>query len=161
MIWLSNYFLVLSSLFGLLLLGLGFGYFAMLYNNLVMLQEKIKRAHSNLEVARKRRQSELAKLIRLCQQQTHYEAKIQQQLLLLRQEKIASPSFLNLLAQDFPELNSNRNYQQIKQQLSHIETTLTQRRELLLAEQKAYHIRASSFPEVLLRRLLPSLPDDC
>ena len=126
--------------------GLG-TYFVIIFNSLVRLRNNIDKAWANLDVLLKQRHDELLRLIDACKGYMQYEQRILQAVTVARgayaragsiREKAAadgqvSGSLRNrfTVAEKYPELRANRNFEQLEQQITSIEKEIADRREFL------------------------------
>jgi len=154
-------------LFGILALV---GYFIMIYNGLISLKENIKKSWSNIDVILKQRHDELPKLISVCESYTEFEKGILDRLMKAREkyfkasgvakkseasnEVTAALQGIFALAENYPDLKSNKNFMQLQDRISHLEETLADRREFYNDSVNNYNIRIKQIPDVLVAGML-------
>ncbi len=157
---------------GLLLFGLlaFIGYFIMIYNGLISLKENIKKSWSNIDVILKQRYDELPKLISVCESYTEFEKGILDRLMKAREkyfkargvakkseasnEITAALQGIFALAENYPDLKSNKNFMQLQERISHLEETLADRREFYNDSVNNYNIRIKQIPDVFVAGML-------
>ena len=136
------------------------------YNQLVSLRERAEQAKSNIDVLLKQRQDELEKLIDTAQEFMEQEEDVLTQVTEAR-EQVASAetpkeqaaadqqvkgALANFEArmEDYPELTSQKNMQQLQERISDVETNIADRREVYNEAVTELNTRIEQFPYVLL-----------
>ncbi len=162
----------ISSIISLIILGtLGF-YGVNLYNNLVSLKHNVSKSWSNIDVLLKQRHDELPKLVETCKQYMGYEQETLEKVMQARsavaaareQKDVASlgpaESQLRLglgglfaLAEAYPDLKANDNFQHLQIRISGLEDTIADRREFYNESVNANNVRIEQFPDVILARM--------
>ena len=153
-----------AALVGVLLWFIG------VYNGLVTLRNNIDRAWSNIDVLLKQRHDELPKLIDTCKGYMKHESGTFEKITELRSrvmnatsvsEKAQADNMLSgalrslfAVAENYPELKANTNFQQIQGRISQIETDIAARRDSFNNETNAYNIRIEVIPDSFIARLL-------
>lgn len=153
-----------AALVGVLLWFIG------VYNGLVTLRNNIDRAWSNIDVLLKQRHDELPKLIDTCKGYMKHESGTFEKITDLRSrvmnatsvsEKAQADNMLSgalrslfAVAENYPELKANTNFQQIQGRISQIETDITARRDSFNNETNTYNIRIEVIPDSFIARLL-------
>ncbi len=146
------------------------GYFAIVYNGLVSLRENVGRAWANIDVILKQRFDELPKLISVCEGYAKYERATIERIVTARshfqkagtvEEKAAASKELSrglsgifALAEAYPELGSNEQFVRLQKRISHLEETLSDRRELYNDTVNNLNVRIQQFPDLLVARML-------
>lgn len=141
-------------------------YAVMIYNGLVRLRRNVDKSWSNIDVLLKQRQEELGKLIDTAQEYMEYEEKVLQEITEARTEaqKAGSPAEeaeademlkgaladLNAVAEDYPELRSSENFQQLMDRISEVEEQIADRREFYNESVNRYNIRIQQIPYVFV-----------
>jgi LemA protein len=154
-------------LFGALALS---GYFITIYNGLISLKENIKKSWSNIDVILKQRHDELPKLISVCESYAEFEQGVLDRLMKAREkyfkaqgvakkseasnEVTAALQGIFALAENYPDLKTNKNFMQLQERISHLEETLADRREFYNDSVNNYNIRIKQIPDVLVAGIL-------
>lgn len=148
-------------------------YATTLYNNLVFLKHNVDKAWSNIDVLLKQRHDELPKLVEICKQYMQYEQETLDKVILARsavssareQGDIvalgAAETQLRLglgnlfaLAEAYPDLKANDNFQHLQTRISGLENAIADRREFYNESVNLNNIRIEQFPDVLIARNL-------
>lgn len=163
-----------QTLFGLVAGGIIVGailiYAVMMYNGLIRLRKNIDEAWSNIEVLLKQRSDELPKLIDTAQEYMDYERDVLQNVTEARTEvqqasgpgeaADANESLRGALgeffavAEDYPELKANKNFQQLQDRISSIEEQIADRREFYNESVNTYNIRIDQIPYNIMANLM-------
>jgi len=146
------------------------GYFIMIYNGLISLKENIKKSWANIDVILKQRHDELPKLISVCESFAEFEQGVLDRLMRAREkyfkargvgkkseasnEVSAALQGIFGLAENYPELKSNKNFMQLQNRISHLEETLADRREFYNDTVNNYNIRIKQIPDVFVAGML-------
>ena len=154
-------------LFGILALV---GYFITIYNGLISLKENIKKSWSNIDVILKQRHDELPKLISVCESYAEFEHGVLDRLMKAREkyfkasgvakkseasnEITAALQGIFALAENYPDLKTNKNFMQLQERISHLEETLADRREFYNDSVNNYNIRIKQIPDVFVAGML-------
>jgi len=154
-------------LFGILAIV---GYFIMIYNGLISLKENIKKSWSNIDVILKQRHDELPKLISVCESYAEFEHGVLDRLMKAREkyfkasgvakkseasnEITAALQGIFALAENYPDLKTNKNFMQLQDRISHLEETLADRREFYNDSVNNYNIRIKQIPDVFVAGML-------
>lgn len=162
---------------GLILLVAVFGFltalafwFIRVYNRLVALRNSIDRAWANIDVLLKQRHDELPKLIDTCKGYMQYEQATLARITEARSRVMAAATVedkaqadnmlsaalrsLFAVAENYPELKANTNFQQLQQRISQIETEIAARRERYNRDTTDYNTRIAQLPDLFVVRLL-------
>ncbi len=163
-----------QTLFGLVAGGIIVGailiYAVMMYNGLIRLRKNIDEAWSNIEVLLKQRSDELPKLIDTAQEYMDYERDVLQDVTEARTEvqQANSPGEAAdanealrgalgeffAVAEDYPELKANTNFQQLQDRISSIEEQIADRREFYNDSVNTYNIRIDQIPYNIMANLM-------
>jgi len=146
---------------GFVVVGL-IGYVVSIYNALVMLANNVEKAWSNIDVLLKQRHDELPKLIDTAKEYMDYEKEVLQDITEKRtrvqeaegpKETAEANSMLenalgNLfaVAEDYPDLKANENFQEIQERISALEEQIADRREFYNDSVNTYNIRINQIP---------------
>lgn len=154
-------------------------YVIVIYNNLVVLKHGVSKAWSNIDVLLKQRHDELPKLVEVCIQYMGYEQQTLKQVMEARaqvskaqrkgdlQALGEAESTLRLglgnlfaLAEAYPDLKANDNFQHLQQRISGLENAIADRREFYNESVNRNNVRIEQFPDVIIARLLTFKPFD-
>jgi Uncharacterized conserved protein len=153
---------LVAGVAGVLVVGGVVAYSVMVYNSLVRLRRNIEEAWSNIGVLLKQRSDELPKLIDTAQEYMEYERDVLQKITEARTavQQAGSPEEaaqadenlrgalgeLFAVAEDYPELRSSENFQQIQERISSLEEQIADRREFYNESVNTYNIRINQIP---------------
>ncbi len=145
-------------------------WFVGVYNRLVELRNNIDRAWANIDVLLKQRHDELPKLIDTCKGYMKHEQGTFEKISELRArvmnagtvaEKAQADNLLSgalrslfAVAENYPELKANTNFQQLQGRISQIESDIAARRDAFNSDTNTYNIRIAVIPDVFIARLL-------
>jgi len=144
-----------------------------LYNRLVMLKNTAKQEWANIDVLLKQRHDELPKLIDACQAGMGYEQSTLKQVVAARNNVMQAslqqdfPALgkaetdlrqglagLFALAENYPDLKTTYQFQQLQTRISGLETSIADRRELYNDSVNRNNIQVEQFPDVIVAHLL-------
>lgn len=147
-------------------------YAVMIYNGLVSLKHNVAKAWSNIEVLLKQRHDELPKLVEVCKQYMAYEKETLQKIVEARSAVMSAQQSGNMnqlgaaesqlrlglgnlfaLAENYPELKANNNFQQLSSRVSQLENSIADRREVYNESVNLNNVRIEQFPDVIIARL--------
>jgi len=136
------------------------------YNTLVNKKNRMKEAWSGIDVYLKKRYELIPNLIEIVKGYAGHEQKLMQDLVRLRneaiqtqqnQEKINTENHLSenisrlmLIAEGYPDLKANTNFQQLQTQLETIETEIELSRRYYNGTVRENNIQVQSFPSNLV-----------
>lgn len=143
-----------------------------LYNHLVRLKHNVSKAWSNIDVLLKQRHDEIPKLVETCKQYMKFEQETLEKVMLAR-SRVADArqnqdvSGLGLaegalrmglgkifaLAEDYPELRANENFQFLQGRISTLENSISDRREFYNESVNINNIGIEQFPDIIVARL--------
>ncbi len=143
-----------------------------IYNHLVRLKHNVSKAWSNIDVLLKQRHDEIPKLVETCKQYMKYEQDTLERVMQARSQASearqsqdvsglgAAEGALRLglgnlfaLAEDYPELRANENFQHLQSRISSLENTISDRREFYNESVNINNIGIEQFPDVVVARL--------
>lgn len=143
-----------------------------MYNGLVVLKHNVSQAWSNIDVLLKQRHDELPKLVETAKQYMQYEQETLQKVMAARSAVRAAQdrgdldalgAAENLLqrglggfyavAEAYPDLMANQNFQHLQQRISGLENMIADRREFYNAAVNLNNVRIEQFPDVLIAQL--------
>ena len=158
-------FVTLGLFIGLIL------YIAMIYNNLVRLKNNVSLAWSNIDVLLKQRHDELPKLVETCRQYMKYEKDVLEKVTQARASVAkareagdvaalgAAETQMRLglgnlyaVAENYPELRANENFQHLQTRISQIEAQIADRREFYNDTVNANNVRIEQVPDSFIAR---------
>ncbi len=148
-----------------------------IYNSLVTLKHGVTKAWANIDVLLKQRHDELPKLVETCKQYMQYEQETLEQVMKARaavstareQGDIGAlggaESQLRLglgnlfaVAEAYPDLKANENFQHLQSRISGLENSIADRREFYNESVNNNNVRIEQFPDVILARLFNFKP---
>lgn len=147
-------------------------YFINLYNNLVRIKHNVSQAWSNIDVLLKQRHDELPKLVEVCKQYMQYEGSALEKIIAARsgvskaretgdigalgvaesQLRLGLGS-LFAVAEAYPELKANENFQHLQNRISSLENAIADRREYYNDSVNINNVRIEQFPDIIIARL--------
>ncbi len=164
----------------LILLFFGFGlvgalwYFVTMYNGLVALKNDIDKAWANIDIMLKQRHDELTKLLDVCKGYMDYERdtllkitqarSMYQQATSLDQKAQADQSMTSALrgffavAENYPELKANNNFQQLQKRITELESQIADRREFYNDSVNTFNIRIQQIPDTFVAAFMNLKP---
>lgn len=144
------------------------GYVVSIYNSLVSLRRRVDQSKQNIDVLLTQRQEELTKLIDTVSEFMDHEEGLLTELTRAREqaEQASSPNEeaaadeaiknvmfeLDARTEDYPELRSNTNVEQLQSRISDIENQIADRREHYNEATTRYNTRIEQFPYVIFAR---------
>jgi len=154
-------------------------YVVSIYNHLVRLKHNVSKAWSNIDVLLKQRHDEIPKLVETCKQYMKFEQETLEKVMQARSrvsEARQSQDVPGLglaegalrmglgqlfaLAEDYPELRANENFQHLQARISTLENTIADRREFYNESVNINNIAIDTFPDLIVARLLGFGPRD-
>ena len=158
--------IVLAVLIGLVLYVIG------IYNHLVRLKHNVSKAWSNIDVLLKQRHDEIPKLVETCKQFMKFEQETLEKVMQARSQVSQARQSQDVpglglaegalrmglgqlfaLAEDYPELRANENFQHLQNRISTLENTIADRREFYNESVNINNIGIETFPDVIVARL--------
>ena len=135
------------------------GIFASANNKAIFLEEQINGAQANINVAEKRRVDLVYNLVDAVQAYQDYEGKTLEAITAARssvsngdidEAKVS----INAVAEEYPELKANENYQQLMNELAMTENQIAQYRNNYNEQVRAYNKMIRSFPNNVILSIL-------
>lgn len=167
-----------SILFWAMVAGLGV-YAISIYNHLVRLRHNVSKAWSNIDVLLKQRHDEIPKLVETCKQYMKFEQETLEKVMEARSRVSQARQNQDVpglgmaegalrmglgqifaLAEDYPELRANENFQHLQGRISGLENTIADRREFYNESANINNIGIETFPDLIVARLLSFGPRD-
>lgn len=164
----SVFWMIVSGLLAVLL-----GYGIAIYNRLVNLKHNVSKAWSNIDVLLKQRHDELPKLIATCKEYMRHEQETFEKVISARSRVAqareagdvgalgAAEGALRIglgslfaLAEAYPELKANENFQHLQGRISGLENQIADRREFYNESVNRNNITIEEFPDIVVARLL-------
>ena len=158
--------IVLAVLIGLALYVVG------IYNHLVRLKHNVSKAWSNIDVILKQRHDEIPKLVETCKQYMKFEQETLEKVMQARSQVSQARQNQDIpglglaegalrmglgqlfaVAEDYPELRANENFQHLQNRISSLENTIADRREFYNESVNINNIGIETFPDVIVARL--------
>lgn len=155
----------------LVLLGITAVYGITIYNALVALKHAVGKHLANIDVLLKQRHEELPKLVETCKQYMRYEQETFEQVIGARNRVAEAQTKGNMqqlgaaetslrqglgqlfaLAENYPELKANDNFQHLQQRISGLENAIADRREVYNEAVNNNNVRLEQFPDVIIAR---------
>lgn len=147
-------------------------YVVSIYNHLVRIKHNVSKAWSNIDVLLKQRHDEIPKLVETCKQYMKFERETLEKVMQARsqvseaRQKQDVPGLgiaegalrmglgqLFALAEDYPELRANENFQHLQGRISSLENTIADRREFYNESANINNIGIEQFPDLIVARL--------
>jgi LemA protein len=169
----------IGTIIFLVILGVTAVYGITIYNGLVALKHAVGKHLANIDVLLKQRHEELPKLVETCKQYMGYEQATLERVIGARnrvaeaqtkgdmQQLGAAESSLRsglgqlfALAENYPELKANENFQHLQQRISGLENAIADRREVYNEAVNNNNVRLEQFPDIILARIFAFGPFD-
>jgi len=144
-----------------------------IYNHLVRLKHNVSKAWSNIDVLLKQRHDEIPKLVETCKQYMKFEQETLEKVMQARAQVSQARQNQDIpglglaegalrmglgqifaLAEDYPELRANENFQHLQGRISSLENTIADRREFYNESVNINNIGIETFPDIIVARLL-------
>jgi len=169
---------ITSIIFWAVVVGLVL-YVISIYNHLVRLKHNVSKAWSNIDVLLKQRHDEIPKLVETCKQYMKFEQDTLEKVMQARSrvsqarqsEDVPGLGMaegalrmglgqLFALAEDYPELRANENFQHLQGRITTLENTIADRREFYNESANINNIGIETFPDLIVARLFAFGPRD-
>ena len=157
--------LLILLFFGFVTVG-ALWYFVTMYNGLIALKNDIDKAWANIDIMLKQRHDELTKLLDVCKGYLDYERdtllkitqarSMYQQAVSVDQKAEADQSMTSALrgffavAENYPELKANTNFQQLQKRITELESQIADRREFYNDSVNTFNIRIQQIPDTFV-----------
>lgn len=161
----------------LVLLGVSALYAVVTYNNLVSLKHNVAKAWANIEVLLKQRNDELSKLMETCKQYMQFERETLQRVMEARAQSQMAQAAGNLtalgqaegalwaelrrlfaVAEAYPELKTNEDFQHLQDRITQLENSIIDRRNLYNESVNLNNVRIEQFPDAIIAGLFNFKP---
>lgn len=147
-------------------------YAIVIYNQLVQLKHGVSKAWANIDVLLRQRHDELPKLVEVCRQYMGYEQETLKRVMEAR-AKVAGAQAggdvgalgqaegtlrmglgnLFAVAENYPELKADQNFQHLQQRISGLENAIADRREFYNESVNNNNVRIEQFPDAVVARM--------
>lgn len=163
----------MGGMFFLALIAVAVIWAVMAYNGLVGLKHNVSKAFANIDVLLRQRHDELPKLVEVCRQYAQFEKSTLENVMQARSavfsasqsrniEALGSAETqlrsglgqINAVAEAYPELKANDNFQHLLGRISGLENTIADRREFYNESVNLNNVRIEHFPDTVIARLL-------
>ena len=148
-------------------------YLINIYNHLVRIKHNVSKAWSSIDVLLKQRHDEIPRLVETCNQYMKFEQETLERVMQAREqvsearerEDIAGLGLaegalrtglnkLFALAEDYPDLKANDNFQHLQGRISSLESTIADRREFYNESVNTNNVGIERFPDIIVARIL-------
>jgi LemA protein len=162
---------IASIIFWAVVMGLVL-YIISIYNHLVRLKHNVSKAWSNIDVLLKQRHDEIPKLVETCKQYMKFEQETLEKVMQARSRVAQARQSQDVpdlglaegalrmglgqlfaLAEDYPELRANENFQHLQSRISALENTIADLREFYNESANINNIGIETFPDIIVARL--------
>lgn len=146
------------------------GLFVIIYNSLIRLRKDIDRALANIDVLLKQRGDELTKLVDTVKGYMKFEKKVLTEVTAARTsynnastiqgkakaDSMISQAFKTLfaVAENYPQLQSQKSFQQLQERISGLENEIADRREFYNASVTNFNTKIHTIPDTFFARML-------
>ena len=160
----SLYTIALLALIAILVV-----YAIMIYNSLVTVKHNVSKAWANLEVLLKQRHDEIPKLVEICKQYRQFEQDTLQKVIEARSKVFNASQSQNMgdlgkaetqlrgslanlyaVAEAYPDLKTNEQFQNLQSRISSLENAIADRREFYNESANINNVRIEQFPDGLI-----------
>lgn len=154
---------------GLVVLGLANTAIS-IYNRLIMLKNNVDKSFGNIDILLKQRADEIPNLIKVVKESMKFEESMLTKLTEMRtrfmnsnspEEKVALSNQMQqqiksifAVAENYPEIKTNQNFQLLQTRVSQIEDAIADRREYYNESVNMYNIGIAEFPNFILAKIL-------
>ena len=154
-------------------------YVISIYNHLVRLKHNVSKAWSNIDVLLKQRHDEIPKLVETCKEYMKYEQDTLDKVMQARAQVFQAKENQNMpglglaegalrmglgqlfaVAEAYPDLRANENFQHLQGRITMLENTIADRREFYNESVNINNIGIEQFPDVIIARLFNFGPRD-
>ena len=149
-------------------------YLTTIYNGLVAIKNDIDKAWANIDVMLKQRHDELSKLLAVTKGYADFESSTMmkvtqarnqyQQAVTFDQKAQADQSMTSALrgffavAENYPDLKANSNFQMLEQRISSLENQIADRREFYNDSVNTFNIRIQQVPDTFVAAFMRLTP---
>ena len=148
-------------------------YLINIYNHLVRIKHNVSKAWSNIDVLLKQRHDEIPKLVETCKQYMKFEKDTLEKVMQARNQVSTARQSQNMdslgaaegmlrmglgnlfaVAEAYPDLTSNENFQHLQNRISSMESAIADRREFYNESVNINNTRIEQFPDIIVARML-------
>lgn len=160
------------SIFSLVIIALVIAavlYLVVIYNQLIQLKHGVSKAWANIDVLLRQRHDELPKLVEVCRQYMNYEQETLKRVMEARAQVAGAQAGADVealgqaegslrlglgnlfaVAENYPDLKADQNFQYLQQRISGLENSIADRREFYNESVNNNNVRIEQFPDVLV-----------
>ena len=143
-----------------------------IYNHLVRIKHNVSKAWSNIDVLLKQRHDEIPKLVETCKQYMKFEKETLEKVMQARNQVSAARQSQDMgglgqaegmlrmglgnlfaVAEAYPDLKANENFQHLQSRISSLESAIADRREFYNESVNINNTRIEQFPDIIVARL--------
>lgn len=144
-----------------------------IYNHLVRIKHNVSKAWSNIDVLLKQRHDEIPKLVETCKQYMKFEKDTLEKVMQARNKVSASRQSQDMaglgeaegmlrmglgnlfaVAEAYPDLKANENFQHLQRRISSTESAIADRREFYNESVNINNTRIEQFPDIIIAKVL-------
>jgi len=154
----------------LFIVGGALAYLVTLYNGLISVKNNVDKAWDNIDVLLKQRHDELPNLIEVCKGYMKYEGETLQRVTAARAaygqastadqkvqasaEMTAALGRLIAVAENYPDLKANTNFEHLESRVTELESEIADRREFYNDSVNTFNIRIQDMPDAVLAGMM-------
>jgi len=154
----------------LFIVGGALAYLVTLYNGLISVKNNVDKAWANIDVLLKQRHDELPNLIEVCKGYMKYESETLQRVTAARaayaqastadqkvqasSEMTAALGRLIAVAENYPDLKANANFEHLESRVTELESEIADRREFYNDSVNTYNVRIQEMPDAVLAGMM-------
>ncbi len=158
----------------LFIVGGALAYLVTLYNGLISVKNNVDKAWANIDVLLKQRHDELPNLIEVCKGYMKYESETLQRVTAARAaygqastadqkvqasaEMTAALGRLIAVAENYPDLKANANFEHLEARVTELESEIADRREFYNDSVNTYNVRIQEMPDAVLAGMMNLQP---
>ena len=163
----------ISSIISWVVIAISIFYIINIYNHLVRIKHNVFKAWSNIDVLLKQRHDEIPKLVETCKQYMKFEKETLEKVMQARNQVAQARESQDMgslgpaegmlrmglgnlfaVAEAYPELKANENFQHLQSRISALESAIADRREFYNESVNINNTRIEQFPDIVIARLL-------
>ena len=163
----------ISSIISWVVIAISIFYIINIYNHLVRIKHNVFKAWSNIDVLLKQRHDEIPKLVETCKQYMKFEKETLEKVMQARNQVAQARESQDMgslgpaegmlrmglgnlfaVAEAYPELKANENFQHLQSRISALESAIADRREFYNESVNINNTRIEQFPDIIIARLL-------
>ena len=163
----------ISSIISWVVIAISIFYIINIYNHLVRIKHNVFKAWSNIDVLLKQRHDEIPKLVETCKQYMKFEKETLEKVMQARNQVAKARESQDMeslgpaegmlrmglgnlfaVAEAYPELKANENFQHLQARISALESAIADRREFYNESVNINNTRIEQFPDIIIARVL-------